>query len=166
MSDLRRRVYLAEEDEEEEEISMNRERVQKLRDHVASVPLREFTYANYFDDTCDRFRLYGYGELPPCGTAACVAGHTLLLFREGSFKQFIVRELRQGQEIQGIADQILEIDEATSEYLFLKRALSADRQCAVDRLDHLLVHGELCSYDFDDEEKRQTRRIAEEGPQT
>ncbi len=126
---------------------MNKERVQKLLEHLKQLPDELFTYDEYiiaaggvFDLRCYKFRK----EPPPCGTAGCVAGHCCLLFYE--------EYLQAPMELATVpifARNFLELDYFVAHALFTKYMSVATKQDAIRRLEYLLEHdGSLQGYNY------------------
>lgn len=121
---------------------MNRENVQTVRDAIAAAPPEEFNYNHFFSDVRNG-RSPSCPEVipkPHCGTAGCVAGWTLMLFR--------IEADSRGESWEVAVQRLLGIDYATYCNLCYRQCGSADREAALARLDHLLQHGNLRDYDF------------------
>lgn len=122
---------------------MNRERIQILRDHLAQLPDERFNMRLWFSD--------GSGEPAPeilreaifnprsCGTAACIAGHALRLFRS--------RVNGTDNSIFEAARNVLKLNSPMALELFQPDGFSEKgvftRAQAVATLDHLLETGEV-----------------------
>ncbi len=141
---------------------MNKPKIEQLLKYLKRIPLSNFDYGNWFANHDGvRFELWQYAmddqKPPKCGTAACVAGHACLLFWDKSKKSLCKLE-----SIKDTAKQILGLSEQTAHNLFVRNIFTitkthdlkyAGRIHAVRRLEHLLKHGNLMNYDFDNEIK-------------
>ncbi len=143
---------------------MNKERIQQLIDYLEQLPDERFDYGNFFSNgkevsitnSDDPFNESCYDNIVAsaknncrpieCGTAACVAGHTCLLFwNEAKY------EIAKATPISYIAKNILEIDHVVERQLFYFQCETATKINAINRLKHLLKHNSLYDYDFVDE---------------
>ena len=145
---------------------MNRERVQALLEHLSNLPDEKFYYPAYFK-RMDRRQLVGQSELvqmaaisnlpPPCNTAGCVAGCCALLFWEDYCKEFKSQSITNENNVDfylppdDFAGPFLGLHEADQNRLFMAAMTEANRQDAINRLEHLLAHETLKSYDWSSE---------------
>lgn len=115
---------------------MNRKRIQILRDHLAGLPDERFAMERWFSAATPNPFL-PKEMTHECGTAACIAGWTLSLFRKASVEIW---------EVEHIAASILglTIDQACD--LFMPPGFVHNKQTraqAVATLDRLLETGEV-----------------------
>lgn len=137
---------------------MNAERIEKLINYLKDIPDQKFDFSNWFstienkneDDCGDHYlkilSLAKEKKSPPCNTAACIAGHTVLLFWEEA-KNHIVK----GCSVSIVAQEILGIDYFTKNDLFVKGMDYATKQDAIQRLEHILDNNTLDNYDWHSE---------------
>jgi hypothetical protein len=118
---------------------MNRENIQKVRDHIASLPPERFDVSRFFglgsDELPEDAETAKAGQfVTNCGTTACVGGWTLaVLDPEHSIFGAPVR-----------AAELLGIDRSEARELFYGGiCVSAEQRQAVAVLDHLLATGEV-----------------------
>lgn len=145
---------------------MNRERVQQLRDHIASLPSEKFIFKRFFDDIGADNRWVYEGVIPECGTVGCIAGYALTLFRD-----FVNMGRAHGQmacRTNDVIVELLDLDRTRSGFYDLNSPLDANnlrysrdyyllclrdvahkgKRDAVARLDHLLARGTMQGYNY------------------
>lgn len=116
---------------------MNRENIQKVRDHIAKLPAKRFQMSEWIARR-------GYAESPTldevrhdCGTCACIGGWTLALLSAKRADHFS----------EDRAADLLGLTEDEAAELFRPEGWSAPglytRPHAVRVLDHLLATGEV-----------------------
>lgn len=126
---------------------MNRENIQKVRDHIAALDAGRFNMTDYFvlpaDEGRDRYtdaarRQYGSNAAAlegSCGTAACIAGHALAL---------LLPEQPIPDKPKEVAADLFDIGDDEANELFVPDARTNSRTTpaqAVRVLDHLLETG-------------------------
>lgn len=132
---------------------MNTQKIKQLVKHLKNLPNKNFNYASWFsnieeDAEINVTKCAKENKIPnECGTAACVAGHTCLLFWDEA-KIGIAKD----RSISVIATEILGIDYFTKNDLFLKGMEHATKQDAIRRLEHILEYHTLDDYDWTLEE--------------
>lgn len=124
---------------------MNRENIQKVRDHIAAIPASRFNMGSYFDGPTTEARTYRGMAEGACGSCACIAGHALaLLVPNGRSGDYVMRARR----LLGLNNrEALRLFEPESQdYWFMGEELrheSVTRDEAVRVLDHLLETGKV-----------------------
>lgn len=140
---------------------MNRENIQKVRDHIAALPKKRFSMAAYFGDVLvddddgakwvgtanwDRRKTNREMAEGGCNTCACIAGHTLVALRPNDLL---------AERIAGPAQRLLWLTTDQADKLFEPNnhdsafrdaGLTLERVTlshAVRVLDHLLETGEV-----------------------
>lgn len=133
---------------------MNREKLQQLRDHIATkVDDAHFEYGEFLhpDDTQ---RLLGHTDKikdeahkHPCGTIGCVAGHCCALFQN----ELPRNRFHLPKVLVSSAKIILDLTEGESDFLFYQNMSYANRKDAVRRMDWLLNNNVIVDYRFREE---------------
>ena len=133
---------------------MHKTRVKALRDHLQSIPDREFDYSSFLlpsdlasaeydvDATIsvwsEFWRDSGAGEYP-CGTTGCVAGHCCVLNNI---------PVQRNESAADKAKNFLDLSGPEVTFLFYDYNEFAKRSDAIARLNHLLDGGNVYNYDF------------------
>lgn len=128
---------------------MHRERCQKLLEHLRSIPDERFIYDEYMRVQGRPVDLDMHLNEPECNTAACVAGHCCLLFKEDYKSHISISGL---YAVPATFARIwLELNVVEADRLFFEGMLWATRQHAIARLEYLLEKDTLLGYNFDGE---------------
>lgn len=116
---------------------MNIDNLTRLRDELQAAEDRDFTYSRLFTPAADHnnTRWLDTFPKPKCGTAGCVAGWTLMLFRPGQNANLFSSTLRSAKEI-------LELDGPQAVFLFLQHCDKASRADAIKRLTWLIENSD------------------------
>lgn len=128
---------------------MNRQRIQQLIDHLESIEDAEFNYSEYFTNDVlsnrEIWEEFKATKTVPCGTAACLAGYAILLWKH-EFKQ--EQNVPSCLSVEAQAREILGISHFDGRQLFVENMENATKQDGIRRLKYLLEHQTLQNYDW------------------
>lgn len=128
---------------------MNKTRIKQLVEHLEQIPDELFSYTKWFampgidEESANkviRQEAFNYAfkhKEPPCGTTACVAGHTCLIFWDNCTNK--LSDKFHGFE--SIAQELLGLDAETASQLFRKNTHIATKEDAIKRLKYILKWG-------------------------
>lgn len=128
---------------------MNTERLKTVREHIDNHRNR-FIYSSFFagnepiydgQGRCMSIYDCTLDYIENCGTAACVAGWTILLFGDKTVPLYRINESR-------FAKDALDLTSPECQFLFYYKSEEASVDDALARLDWLIAGNNVLDYDF------------------
>lgn len=105
---------------------MNKERLLALADHLEKIPQLDLSNSVYastnptLDDAPTHFCMAKWYENYTCGTAACIAGHAVYLWKDDlPFKPDPSKPIGRDENVYDMGKEILGLPTRQADYLFM-----------------------------------------------